>query len=84
MDIGHYLHPYANNYYFRESSEISRAGAIKYGIAIFMLTVTYGVSFIHYFYYSEYYAMKIRVALTGVIYRKVCFNHISARSFDIL
>lgn len=58
--------------YFRENSGNHREGAIKYGLYVLILTICYGVGFLHYFYYGAYYAMKIRIALSSLIYRKVC------------
>lgn len=50
---------------------MSRDDAQTYGIAIFALTMSGGMGFLHYYYYGSYYALKIRVALSSLIFRKV-------------
>lgn len=44
---------------------------MNYGLYLFVLTVCYGITLIHYYFRGHYYAMRVRVALSSIIYRKV-------------
>lgn len=53
---------------------MSKNEASKYGILMFAFTVCYGMGFLHIVYYGQYFAMRIRVALSSLIYRKVILH----------
>lgn len=57
---------------YSENSGVSRDDAIKYGAAFVVLTVFYGITLLHYLFCGLHYSMKIRVAISSLIYRKVC------------
>lgn len=65
---------YVVSFNSREDSDQSRDGAVRYGIYFFVLTVSYGITLIQYVYYGYYYAMRVRVALSSLIYRKVGYH----------
>lgn len=52
---------------------MSKNEASKYGILMFVFTVCSGMGFLNIVYYGQYFAMRIRVALSSLIYRKVFF-----------
>lgn len=54
----------------REQPEISRDEALQNGVFLFILTMTYGIGLIQYGYHGFYYAMRVRVAISSLIYRK--------------
>lgn len=56
---------------FRVNSEMTENGPMIYGILMFTANLCYGISVNFHFFYGFYYAMKIRVALSSLIYRKV-------------
>lgn len=56
---------------FSEHSKAARDNASQYGAYLFALTVLSGISTIHFLYYSFHCAMKARVAITSIVYRKV-------------
>lgn len=53
---------------------MSKNEASKYGILMFAFTVCYGIGLLHHVYYGQYFAMRIRVALSSLIYRKVILH----------
>lgn len=55
----------------RKNSDVSRDEAIKYASYFFALTIFYGIAMLHFSFNGFYYAMRVRVALSSVIYRKV-------------
>lgn len=58
--------------FYSENSDVSRNEALIYGTCLFALMVCYGITLLHYLFKGMHYSMKIRVALSSVIYRKVC------------
>lgn len=54
-----------------KNHRVSRDDALKYGTAIFIITISSGISVLHYFYFSSYFGTRVRVAVTSLIYRKV-------------
>ncbi|XP_031625002.1 probable multidrug resistance-associated protein lethal(2)03659, partial [Contarinia nasturtii] len=55
----------------KENSEVSRDNAIIYGVALFAFNVFSRVDFMHFYFNSFYYSMRIRIALSSLIYRKI-------------
>ncbi|XP_031639826.1 multidrug resistance-associated protein 4-like, partial [Contarinia nasturtii] len=56
--------------YFRENSDVTGDDALMYGSIFFVLTVCYGIALLHYLYRGMCCSMKLRVALSSIIYRK--------------
>lgn len=57
--------------FFRKDSEMSRYEASMYAVAIIVLIMCYGMGCLHYMFCGQYFAMRIRVALSSLIYQKV-------------
>lgn len=57
--------------YSLENSESLKNDAMKWGVAIMVLTVSQGISSVHNIFYGQYCAMRARVAITDIVYRKV-------------
>lgn len=51
---------------------MTRDDALKHGTAIFIITVVSGISYLHYSYLGYCSGMKVRVAVSSLVYRKVC------------
>lgn len=56
------------------NSNESHDDALKYGVGFVILTIFCGASYIHYFYTGSVYGMKVRVAISSLVYRKVSVN----------
>ncbi|XP_031639334.1 probable multidrug resistance-associated protein lethal(2)03659, partial [Contarinia nasturtii] len=56
--------------YFRDNSEVSFHEARNYGVGLFILSICTGIITFQYIYYRYYSGMKVRVAISSVIYRK--------------
>ncbi|XP_031631875.1 multidrug resistance-associated protein 4-like isoform X2 [Contarinia nasturtii] len=54
----------------RENSDVSRDDATKYGIGLFILSMSSEFGFLHYYFNGFRYGMRIRIALSSLIYRK--------------
>lgn len=74
--------------YYSKNSNVSRDDALKYGTAIFIITISFGISVLHYFYFAFYYGARLRVAVCSLIYRKVynrlLSNHIKTDLFAMI
>lgn len=74
-------------YYYRlvirfvdDSSEPHWRGYF-YAVVIFVVTILQAVVLTQYLYISSMVGMRIRAALCGAVYNKVCFSHLSPHGF---
>lgn len=65
------------SFLFSKNSEISQNDALISGSSIFVITIVSGIALLHYFYFGFYYGMRVRIATTSLIYRKVCSECVS-------
>ncbi|XP_055301713.1 ATP-binding cassette sub-family C member 4-like [Sitodiplosis mosellana] len=56
--------------HFRENSDVSQEDALTYGAVLFAFSICSGISFLHHLFKGYHCTMKVRVALSSVIYRK--------------
>lgn len=61
-------------FFYSKDSDMSRDDALKYGTAIYIISVMSGVALLHYFFFGFCIGMKLRVAVCSLVYRKVWKN----------